>query len=99
MNHPLKTISVFTATVFGLSLIHCVSIANAKPSETSVLVNKPAGTSDDGPTLAPPAKSSTNKPLRTGAPAVRADESTLPPPKRPFMRPAEPREPARGHLA
>src|SRR5689334_10739110 len=88
MTQHLKNLSMFVVLCIFASLAVCA--ARAKQGETSVLVNKPS-TADEGPILPPPAKSSANAP-------ASADQPTTRPSNRPFMRPAEPREPARGKV-
>src|SRR6476660_4823788 len=85
-----KTLSIIIVLCICATLAVCTSRASAKQSEASVLINKPT-TIDEGPALPPPAKSSANAPANADKPTTRTSN-------RPFMRPAEPREPARGQL-
>ena len=89
-----------------------ISSTNAN-EETSVLVKKPDATTTKSPVLPPPAKPASPtkdlfapqqpaaptatqpKPVQT-APTQAPTPSTV---KRPFMQPAQPREPARGQLS
>ena len=94
------------------SLAVWISSTNAN-EETSVLVKKPDATTTQGPVLPPPAKpASPNKdlfapqqpgtPIATqpkplqAAPTQAPTSSTV---KRPFMQPAQPRNPGRGQLS
>ncbi len=93
------------------SLAVWISSTNAKQQEASVLVNKPAATSTQGPVLPPPAKpgiaSNDLSPQKSDGPTLSQPKPETPraqPPasstvKRPFMQPAQPREPARGQLS
>jgi hypothetical protein len=94
------------------SLAVWISSTSAKDEEASLLVKKPEATATQGPVLPPPAKQTNPtkdlsapqqsaaptaaqpKPLQT-APTGPRTNSTV---KRPFMQPAQPREPARGQL-
>src|SRR3954470_11012727 len=90
VTYQLKVFSIFAVICIGSTLAFCAKVTSAKQGETSVLVNKPS-TVDEGPALPPP-----TKPL-ADAPAA-ANDSIPRSSNRPFMRPAEPREPARGKL-
>src|SRR3954447_5768133 len=90
VTYQLRTLSIFGVICIASTFAFCAKVANAKQGETSVLVNKPS-TVDEGPALPPP-----TKPL-ADAPAA-ANDSIPRSSNRPFMRPAEPREPARGKL-
>src|SRR3954468_19617157 len=89
VTYQLKVFSIFALICIGSTLAFCAKVTSAKQGETSVLVNKPS-TVDEGPALPPPTKPSADAPT-ADQPAARSSN-------RPFMRPAEPREPARGKL-
>jgi hypothetical protein len=108
-----KKIAQLSALGACCSLAVWIGSTSAKDDETSVLVKKPEASSTQGPVLPPPAKpvepsKEVSPPQQTVAPAT-----TLPKPeqiaptgprttstvKRPFMQPAQPREPARGQLS
>jgi hypothetical protein len=114
MTFRWNRIATLTALGACCSLAVWISSTSAKPEEASVLVNKPAVTSTQGPILPPPAKPASPtkdffKPKEPAAPPAAQSKSsqliepTQPPTKstvkRPFMRPAAPREPARGLLS
>jgi hypothetical protein len=95
--------------------IGSINASQTSPQETSVLVKKPSAKSTEGPVLPPPAKpaNTTNDPFAPAQPAGPTVIQTQPKPaqtprlqaptnstvKRPFMQPAQPREPARGQLS
>lgn len=102
-----------TAITACCSLAVWISSTSAKDKDTSVLVKKPADASVEGPVLPPPANpkeaapvvppQSKADPFAPGNSAPKAippqqkqQRSTTE--KRPFMRPAEPRDPGRGIL-
>ena len=94
------------------SLTIWISSSSAKDEETSVLVKKSGDTTTQGPVLPPPAKPaapsndlfapqqpaspSITQPTQPTTPLNRPTTSSAV--KRPFMQPAQPREPARGQL-
>jgi hypothetical protein len=94
------------------SLAVWISSTNAKDAEPSVLVKKPEAASTQGPVLPPPEKPANSskdlvapqQPASSAAARPKAATATPTQPqtkstvKRPFMRPAQPREPARGQL-
>jgi hypothetical protein len=95
------------------SLAIWISSTSAKDEEASVLVKKPEAASTQGPVLPPPAKSASPSkdlfaPQQPAAPTASQPKQlqsapTQPPTKltvkRPFMQPAQPREPGRGQLS
>lgn len=113
MTYHWNKIAKLSALGACCSLAVWISSTSAKDEETSVLVNKPEAASTQGPVLPPPAKpanpsknlfapqqpaapaAAQPKPVQT-APTQPRTTSTV---KRPFMQPAQPREPARGQLS
>jgi hypothetical protein len=112
VNH-WRNVAQLSAVGACCSLAVWIHSTNASQQEASVFVNKPAATPTQGPVLPPPAKpSNSNKdlfaPQQPAGPTVTqprpAQTPQLQPPtnsavKRPFMQPAQPREPARGQLS
>jgi hypothetical protein len=114
MTYRWNNIAKLSALGGCCSLALWISSTSAKVEETSVLVNKPEATTNQGPVLPPPANP--NKPTTdlfapqqshnptTTQPTLKPTQILPPPPrtnstvKRPFMQPAQPREPARGQL-
>jgi hypothetical protein len=112
MTYRWTRIAKLSALGACCSLAVWISSTGAKDQETSVLVKKPEAASSQGPVLPPPAKpaeptqdlaapqqptaptAALPKPPQT-APTQPPTKSTV---KRPFMRPAQPREPGRGQL-
>ncbi len=79
------------------SLAVWISSTSAKDEETSVLVKQPSAAPADGPVLPPPSNPSKNiAPQQKDA--APQHQMAKPAAKRPFMRPAEPRQPAHGKL-
>jgi hypothetical protein len=90
-----------------------ISSTSAKDEETSILVKEPEAASTQGPVLPPPAKpanpakelSAPQQPIPSAKVQPTPPQSEAAQPqtkstvKRPFMRPAQPREPARGQLS
>jgi hypothetical protein len=68
------------------SLAIWISGTVAKPTETSIVVNKPISTYVDGPALPPP-----EKPIAAQPASKQNTQPTTRATKQPFMRPAEPR--------
>jgi hypothetical protein len=113
MIYRWNRIAQFSALGACCSLAVWISSTSAKDAETSVLVKKPDAAAAQGPVLPPPAQPAkpTNDLFAPKQPApTTAVEPKLPPPtpiqpratstvKRPFMQPAQPREPARGQLS
>ncbi len=79
---------VLIVTGSAIAAWDCPTIA--KDEEASVLVKKPAAAITEGPVLPPP-----SKPTKDILPP---QQPAKPVAKRPFMQPAEPREPGRGQL-
>jgi hypothetical protein len=113
MMYRLNRIAKLSALGTCCSLAVWIGSTSAKDEETSVLVKKPEAASTQGPVLPPPAKPANPSkdlfaPQQPAAPA-----ETLPKPRpsaptqprtnttvrRPFMQPAQTREPARGQLS
>jgi hypothetical protein len=105
-----KRFAQFSAFGACCSLVVWISSTSAKDDETSILVKKPDAASTQGPVLPPPAKP--GEPSKEVVPPQQAAAPTitLPKPqptaprttstvKRPFMQPAQPREPAHGQLS
>jgi len=76
------------------SLAVWVSSLSAKDEEGSVLVKKPSA-SAEGPALPPPSNPANDREVEQTPPA---QTTAKPSAKRPFMQPAQPREPATGSL-
>jgi hypothetical protein len=77
----IRVVSIISCGAFAMATL----LAYAKDKDESVLVNKPAATTENGPILPPPAKPSSQ--------AAPQPQLATPPAKQPFMRPAEPSEP------
>jgi hypothetical protein len=112
MTYYWNRIATLSALAACCSLAVWINSTSAKEGETSVLVKKPAADSTDGPVLPPPAKpanptkdffaptqpapAAANQPTKSASPPNQSPvTSTV---KRPFMQPAQPREPGRGQL-
>jgi hypothetical protein len=91
------------------SLAVWISTSSAKDEEGSVLIQKPAAASADGPVLPPPSKpADAVRPPQSQPPVLpqppqqkqtsQQQQTAKPAARQPFMRPAQPREPAQGEL-
>jgi hypothetical protein len=114
VNYRWNKVTQLSALGACCSLAVWIGSSNANQQEASVLVTKPTAKSTEGPVLPPPAKpANTSKdlfaPQQPAGPTViktlpqPAQTPRLQPPanstvKRPFMQPAQPREPGRGQL-
>jgi hypothetical protein len=74
------------------------SLAARAQEESSVLVEKNAEAAAEAPELMPPANQPTLPPPQRATADDSASQPARPAAKRPFMRPADPRDPGRGKL-
>lgn len=104
MTYNWNRIAQFAAIGACCSLVVRIGSTSAKEEETSVLVKKPVATVEQGPALPPPSNPtkdvSSSKVVTPPQPAVppAAKQQSTTTAKRPFMRPAVPRNPGRGSL-
>jgi hypothetical protein len=94
MSNGRTRIAQITLIVTCSAIAALVRPTSAKDEESSILVKKPSAAVTEGPVLPPP-----SKPTKEIFPPQQTPQQPAKPvAKRPFMQPAEPREPARGQL-